>query len=1077
MQKHTENLQNWDNNSSINRTYGIILFFALILAGLAGNFFPFSIVNAHFVFGSISAMLVLQIFGPAKGIAAAFFISSYTWFAWNHPNAVITMTGEMIFVVWLLSGTRVHLVMADLFYWVFAGIPIGCLCFHFISGMPVSNALFLVSKQALNGIANALAARLIFILYSLHSKTVYISFREILSNLIALFMLIAAMGMLVISSRTDLAETDQQIRGTLVRNGLRITHSLQNWLEDREHSIVHLAEMAARLSPEQMQTGMDQMRMSDSNFLRISRLDKNGIATAFSPLTDALGRSNIGKDFSDRSHIPMLRQNLQPVLSEVMISRFGTSEPVAILLAPVISDGEYAGAIGGVLNFSRIKNVLDVTVQGQEIFYTLTDRNSRVILSTRKDQQTMSPFSRAKGSIHAEGEGISQWIPDLPSNTSTIDLWGKSLYITEFTIGDLSEWKMILEQAVEPFQKKLYKTYTRRFAVVFLILLVLMALAEFLSRHVLASTENLSRLTLDLPAQIAEKDSIIWPESMILETNRLIHNFRQMTDLVRAKFSEIRQLNESLELRVLERTEDLRKSEQSLAITLNSIGDGVIATDKEGRITRMNPVAEHLTGWKFSEAKDRELAEVFRIVNAETRSPVENPVKIVLEKGKTVGLANHTMLISREEKPYHIADSAAPIRDGSGSVRGVILIFSDVTQRYEAEKENRKLHSQLIQAQKMESVGRLAGGVAHDMNNMLSIIIGYAEMGMSSLPETDPLYSGMQEILSAGKRAADVVRQLLAFARKQAIDPKILNLSDAVSGMLKMLSRLIGENIDLLWKPADELWPVKMDPAQVDQILANLIVNARDAIKDVGKITIETANTVFDEEYCRDHSGFQPGDYVMLAVSDNGCGMDKETRNNIFEPFFTTKALGKGTGLGLATIYGIVRQNRGFINVYSEPEKGSTFRIYIPRSSASENDAKQKSLPEPAAIGTETVLLVEDEVLLMNLCKMIMLRLGYHVLNANSPAEAMRIAKEYKGQIHLVLTDVIMPEMNGKELARHLQTIHPGLRCLFMSGYTANVIVHHGVLEKGIHFIQKPFSARELGAKIREVLKKSDDRI
>ncbi|MGE0084934.1 MAG: ATP-binding protein [Desulfococcaceae bacterium] len=1051
----------------------ILLFSSLILAGLAGNYFVFSIVNAHFVFGSMFAMLVLQIFGPAKGIAAAFFISSYTWFAWNHPNALITMTGEMIFVVWLLSRTRVHLVMADLFYWVFAGIPIGCLCFHFISGMPVSNALFLVSKQALNGIANALSARLLFALYSVHSKTVYISFREILSNLMAFFVLITAIIMLTISSRTDLTETDRQIRAALIQNSLRITHSLENWLEDRKHSIVHLAEMAAGLSPEQMQAGMDQMRMSDSNFLRIALIDKYGITTAYSPLKDDLGRSNIGKDFSDRPYIPVLKQNLQPMLSEVMFSRAVNPEPVAIMLAPLISDGKYAGAMGGILNFDRIKNVLDINTGGHDIFYTLTDKHSHVILSTRSDQQAMSSFSRGNGSVHAADEWISRWIPDLPSNTSTIDLWRKSLYIAESAIGNLSEWKLILEQPVEPFQKKLYGTYTRRFAVLFLILLVLMALAEFLSRHVLASTENLSRLTLGLPARIAEKDSIAWPESTILETNRLIQNFRQMTDLVRAKFSEIRQLNESLEHRVLERTEDLRKSEQSLAITLNSIGDGVIATDTEGRITRMNPVAEHLTGWKFSEAKDRELAEVFRIVNAETRSPVENPVKIVLEKGKTVGLANHTMLISRDEKQYHIADSAAPIRDGSGSVRGVILIFSDVTQRYEAEKENQKLQNQLIQAQKMESVGRLAGGVAHDMNNMLSIIIGYAEMGMSSIPETDPLYPNMQEILRAGKKSADVVRQLLAFARKQAIDPKILNLSDAVSGMLKMLSRLIGENIDLLWKPADDLWSVKMDPAQVDQILANLVVNARDAIKDVGKITIETANAVFDEEYCRDHSGFQPGDYVMLAVSDNGCGMDKETQTNIFEPFFTTKSLGKGTGLGLATIYGIVRQNQGFVNVYSEPGKGSTFRIYIPRSSASETDAKQKSLLEPAEIGTETVLLVEDEVLLMNLCKVMVLRTGYHVLTANSPAEAMRIAKEYKGEIHLLLTDVIMPEMNGKELARHLQIIHPGLRCLFMSGYTANVIVHHGVLEKGIHFIQKPFSARELGVKIREVLKTS----
>lgn len=1051
--------------------YALVLFSALILAGLAGNRFVFSIVNAHFVFGSVFSMLVLQIFGPLRGIAAAFVISSYTWFAWNHPNAIITMTGEMVFVAWLFTRTRVHLVMADIFYWVFAGIPIGCLCFHFISGMPFSNAIFLVTKQALNGMANALAARLLFSLYAVHSRTSLLSFREILSNLTAFFMLIAAMTMLTISGRTDLAKTDLQIRGVLSRSSIRTTHSLQTWLEDRKHAIVHLAQMAAGLPPEQMQSGMDQMHLSDSSFLRIALLDKNGISTAFSPLTDALGRSNIGKDFSDRPHIPLLKKNLQPVLSEVMPDRFGTSEPVAILLAPVISDGEYAGAAGGVLNFDRIKNLLDIMIRGQEIFYTLTDKNSRVILSSRKDQQSMAPFSRGKGNVHPAEEGISQWIPALPSNTSTIDLWGKSLYVSEIVIGDLSEWKLILECPAEPFQKKLYAAYTRRFAVLFVILLVLMALAEFLSRHVLASTENLSEITLDLPEKISAEQKIAWPQSSILETNRLIRNFRQMADLLGAKFSEIRQMNKSLEHLVTERTEELRKSREYLAITLHSIGDGVIVTDIEGRITRMNPVAEHLTGWKFSEAENRNLSEVFRIVNAETRRPVENPVNLVLEKGKTVGLANHTMLISRDENRYHIADSAAPILDASGKIRGVVLTFSDVTQRHEAEKENQKLQKQLLQAQKMESVGRLAGGVAHDMNNMLSIVIGYAEMALSSLSKNDPLYANLEEILRAGKRSADVVRQLLAFARKQAIAPRILHLNDTVSGLLKMLRRLIGENIDLLWQPGADLWPVKMDPAQVDQILANLMVNARDAIRDVGKVTIETANAVFDEEYCRDHPGFRPGEYVMLAVSDNGCGMDKETQSNMFEPFFTTKAVGKGTGLGLATVYGIIKQNKGFVNVYSEPGKGSAFRIYIPRSFSSENGAKESAVSEPLQTGTETVLLVEDEVLLMNLCKKIVLRLGYHVLAANSPAEAIGMAKEYNGQIHLLLTDVIMPEMSGKELARHIQIIHPEIKCLFMSGYTANVIVHHGVLEKDIHFIQKPFSIRELGAKIKNVLR------
>jgi len=390
-------------------------------------------------------------------------------------------------------------------------------------------------------------------------------------------------------------------------------------------------------------------------------------------------------------------------------------------------------------------------------------------------------------------------------------------------------------------------------------------------------------------------------------------------------------------------------------------------------------------------------------------------------------------------------------------------------KRTEAERET--LQAQLNQAQKMESVGRLAGGVAHDFNNMLGVILGHTEMALLKADPVHPLCSDLQEIRKAAERSATLVRQLLAFARKETIVPKVLDLNKTVEGMLTMLGRLIGEDIHLAWLPGSRIWPTKMDPSQIDQILANLCVNARDAIGGVGKVTIETANAVFDENYSARHAGFIPGEFVLLAVSDDGCGMDKETRDKIFEPFFTTKDVGKGTGLGLATVFGIVKQNNGFINVYSEPGQGTTFKIYLPRNSATDF-IPNSGAPEPSRRGHETILLVEDEPEILELGRLMLESFGYSVVTSSTPAEAISLADQHAGGINLLVTDVVMPGMNGRELAENILTRYPDMSCLFMSGYTADVIAHRGVLDEGVQFIQKPFSMQKLAGKVREALDK-----
>jgi signal transduction histidine kinase/CheY-like chemotaxis protein len=440
---------------------------------------------------------------------------------------------------------------------------------------------------------------------------------------------------------------------------------------------------------------------------------------------------------------------------------------------------------------------------------------------------------------------------------------------------------------------------------------------------------------------------------------------------------------------------------------------------------------------------------------------------------KAVGMAYKTgAAINSEEREITCRDGTKRTMIIGASIIGENLLFSmvDITDRRQAEKDREKLQKQLLQSQKLEAVGILAGGVAHDFNNILGIIMGYSELTIEKLAAGDPCRENVAKIIEATRRSSDLIRQLLIFARKQTITPMLIDLNAAVKTIKKMLQRLIGEDIDLIWRPAKDRCTVKMDPSQLDQILVNLCVNARDAIADIGQITIK-ANTVFlDDRACKPYVDCTPGNYVQLSVIDNGCGMDKETMQHVFDPFFTTKEVGQGSGLGLATVYGIVQQSYGFINLYSEPGCGTTFNIFIPL-------IVDESVPEQAQISEivphgkgEVILLVEDDPAFTNISRMMLKRLGYEVITATKPSEAIQLAGENGGEIHLILADVVMPEMNGRELIDRLLLVRPGAKHLFMSGYTADIILGRGVSEAGRHFIQKPFSLKNIAVKVRKVL-------
>jgi PAS domain S-box-containing protein len=435
-----------------------------------------------------------------------------------------------------------------------------------------------------------------------------------------------------------------------------------------------------------------------------------------------------------------------------------------------------------------------------------------------------------------------------------------------------------------------------------------------------------------------------------------------------------------------------------------------------------------------------------------------------------IAIAAHRKAIAGERVTYellwqkHVFEShVQPLKSGDGQLLGVIGVALDITDR-------KHLADQLRVSQKMQAVGELAGGVAHDFNNLLMIVKGHAEMLLDRIQDSSPARHNLEQIQGATDRAASLTRQLLAFSRKQVLQPKVLDLNDVVAGMIKMVARVIGENIELAFLPGSKLAPVKADPGQLEQVLLNLVVNARDAMPDGGRLTIETTNVEVDRVSASQHPAMEAGSYVMLVVGDTGCGMDAGTQARIFEPFFTTKAHGKGTGLGLATVYGVVKQSGGFIWVYSEVDHGTRFKIYLPQVTADvDRLAAEKMAPGPVP-GTETVLFVEDEESVRELVRDYLGRSGYRVLDAADGIQALEIAAAHKAAIHILVTDVVMPRLSGRELVTRLTAARPDLKVLYISGYTDDSVFRHGVLEGGVAFLQKPFNLKDLAQKIRDVL-------
>ena len=893
--------------------FNIPLFLALIVCGLVGNYFNFPIFhNVYFFFGNIFALLALQFFGLGRGLLAAAIIACYTWILRDHPYAFIIMTAEVAVVGWLMGRRKFGMVLADTLYWLFVGMPMAYLFFHVIMHVSLSSTYVIMTKHAVNGIANALLARLIFTGFALKTRSSLISYSEIVYNLLTFFVLCPALIMLVVESRTDFNETERHIRDSLIKDRQQAGQRLETWIANRKTALVNLAEMAALKSAQQMQLALEQAKESDVNFQRIGLIDREGSTTAFFPQTDELGQSSIGNSYADRPFIPELKQTLKPMLSEVGMSRIGIPSPRLLIIAPVVIRGEYSGFVAGTLNMEQIQEHFGSSKSENATLYTLMDKNNNVIMTNRKDQKVMTPFMRGKGTLIRLDNGISKWLPQLPSNTPPPERWMKSFYVAETTIGDLAEWKLVLEQQVAPFHKNFYNHYSEKFTLLFLVLLGALALAEFLSRRSIVTLKNLGLITIDLPDRLAAKGKdIAWPESGILEINQLSHNFKVMGNALAAEFNEVRLINESLEQQTL----ILQESEAKYRLLFDNANDVIFICDPHARIMAVNAMALEQLGYTYAELMSMTIKQV---ITSEEGKLLPERMARLMEQGyltfETVHQRKNGSLFSAEVSARRIMWEGQP---------AIMSIRRDITER-------KQVHQSRLMA-----MGEMVSAIAHQWRQPLATLgmiiqrthAVRAIQGMTPEFLDEFKVNAMRQI----KHMSETIDEFRYFYRpekqKEPFSP-INCINDAAKLFeSQFASNGIVVNVNCVGGDGQM---VNGFSNEFQQVVLNLMGNARDAI-------LECRNTRGEPEKGRiDVQITINGDSAMIIdISDNGCGIPAEIAPRIFAHYFTTKEKSGGTGIGLYMSRMIVEESlEGHLHLIQGNE-GANFRIELPLEKSS----------------------------------------------------------------------------------------------------------------------------------------------
>lgn len=933
----------------------------LMALGLVGNYFVVPIFfGIDFLFGSIFTMLALQFFGLWPGLMAAVVISSGTLLTHQQPLLIALLTLEVVTVGWQ-QRKGLGLVVADSLYWLCVGIPLTYLFFQGVQQLPAAIVLTNMLEWAINGICNAMLARLLFMLFHSRSRTVFFPLREVMFNLFAFFVLIPALALLAYQSRQDFSGLDKGIRQSLIWSSQSIMDSLNSWLGQKSTRLVHLAWRARQGSP-QLQRDLDFLLSLDHDLQAVGIIDKNARSTLFSPQVDALGQSTTGKDFSDRPYLPTLKQSLVPQLSEVLISRIGQPEPITVIMAPIVIDGEYDGYAAALLNLKRVQKILSVHGMTPGLRCTILDRNNKVIASNQAGLQAMASFSRAAGSMTQLADGVKQWQPQASAGRSFLERRQHSFYIDERDIGGLSEWRLVVEQPLGPLLSEFYGQYAKLLAFVFLLLLAAILVAEIFSRKVLSSVVSLQAITRRLPENLTAAGDFTWPTSFVAEVSAVVDSFREMAGLLDQKFQEIRQLNLTLEQRVEEGTRAFVESEEKYHIIFENRMYPIYIFDLESlRLLDINRAFTALYGYSREEAvlgisindftawsEDTD----FIVHEAMSKGSIFVPLRYHRKKDGTifpVELAGGPYFWQGRQVMFVIANDITERQKATEELQARTRQLEALTGNLagEVEKEiqrRRKNEEILIQQAKLAAMGEMVGAIAHQWRqplNSLGLCIQnikdsfrFGDLSQESLDLT------IGESMAQINHMSHTIDDFRNFFRPEK-DKVCFDTMLAVGEVLTLFAvQLAAHDISFALTCATHqrtFYKVEDIVAcsakitlgyknEFEHVILNLLNNARDAIferrrqgampkAEPGLITFEFLHT---------------GSEIVIRVSDNGCGIPEHLRERIFEPYFTTKDPDKGTGVGLYLSKIIIEDHMdGRLSVESA-ERGVTFVLVLP---------------------------------------------------------------------------------------------------------------------------------------------------
>jgi len=1050
--------------------FSIPLLLTLILTGLAGNYFKYPIfLNIDFLFGSVFAMLALQLFGAGRGIFAAAAIAGYTYVLWNHPYAIIIMTAEVAAVSWLMTRRKVAMVVADALYWLVIGMPLVYLFYHLVMHVPPSNTYIVMTKQAMNGIANALVARLIFTTVMFRSPSQLISLREIISNLFVLFIIMQSLLMLAFASRSDFAETDTNIRANLIQSNRQLNHYIATWLNNRKSTILSLAEMAATRSPQQMQPYLELTKKSNVSFPRVGLLNSNATVTAYAPLIDEAGKSTIGISAADRPYLSQLKQSLKPMLSEVVMGRIGTPKPRVFMLAPVVIHGEYGGYVVGVMDLEQIRAQLDKSLAENTTLYTLLDKNGRIIMTNRSDQKVMMPLERGTGSLQRLDTSVSQWIPTLPPNTPVSERWKKSFYVSETSIGDLADWKLLLEQPVAPFQKKLYDSYTARFMLLFLILLGVMALAELLSRQAVRTLEKLRLITVDLPAKLASGNKeITWPDSRIKETNHLIGNFMEMADQMIAQQQALLRSKDEMEQKVEERTAELKESEFRWKFAIEGSGDGMWDWNTQTNEANYSKRWREMLGF----CQDDELVhqEWVERIHPDDQHSVAGTLQAYLDGSSSMYEVEYRFRCKDDNYKWILARGAAVSRSDDGKVLRMIGTHADISERKQIEEKLLEAKADADSANTAKS--QFLANMSHEIRTPMNGVLGMTQLlEMTDLTAEQRNYTA--SLKQCGKNLMSLINDILDLSKIEAGKIDIVLADFSLHGcindiILMQKSAAFEKHLALDLNLSQEIPPLlEGDQLRLKQILLNLLGNAVKFTAE-GQVAVST-------QLLERHDTFV---LVQIAVRDSGIGISPEFLGTMFKPFTQedgsiSRKFG-GTGLGLTISLRLAELLGGSISVESTPGVGSCFSVTLPFAISRKTWA---DAPPPATIVWDgpplRILFVEDDEINIKFGASLLKKMGFAVTVVENGRECLTALEG--GSFDLVLMDIQMPVMNGEEAMRAIRAKEQGtaehLPVIALTAYSMRGDMEHFLSDGFDGYIAKPLIIRDLVEEIKRTLR------